>query len=249
MSIEARVLRTSSYLHRNERDTRLHQLIVAFSEAQCTDARDRIYSFISIEPRYSISADYASSVEDVYIAFARKVLARREFWILLLAAHTQDESRLPSWVPDLRKTSPKDLASETGWHEDTGHVIVEDKKLLLTAYFIGFVASVSFAEVDLMVILPDGLENLSSQYSLLLDGLHVETKGCPDKDVEPGDSLFAVTHEVWHKAVLWLRPLDNTASTFRLIGACSVSLPIFPYLHELRHFRPKASSKQTIIII
>ncbi|KAK4451370.1 hypothetical protein QBC34DRAFT_458224 [Podospora aff. communis PSN243] len=79
----------------------------------CTDARDRVYAYLSLQPETSqpIRADYALSVEDVFMICSKTLAAASK--ILDIFAHTRyppigpdsESSILPSWAIDWRLPS------------------------------------------------------------------------------------------------------------------------------------------------
>jgi hypothetical protein len=83
-----------------------------FSQLQCKDDKDRIFALLSLineGQRVSYQPDYTKTVEEVYISFAEHCITHdNSLRILNLASspsdHSPRESRLPSWVPDWRRT-------------------------------------------------------------------------------------------------------------------------------------------------
>jgi len=109
--------------------TNLHD----FSTAECYDARDRIYSLLSISTHIDehsnrvdsvVSPDYALSVDTLYLRLAVTYATSRRYATTLLACAAARASvapsarALPSWVTDWR-LSPQyqlDAVPERPWH-------------------------------------------------------------------------------------------------------------------------------------
>ncbi|KAL2017902.1 hypothetical protein VTK56DRAFT_1558 [Thermocarpiscus australiensis] len=85
--------------------------IVATTLFKCSDPRDHLYSLLSLpQKRSNVLPDYNSTVEQVFLNFARTTLVgQQNLRILSLAPHTAfrlgalevNRLKLPSWVPDL----------------------------------------------------------------------------------------------------------------------------------------------------
>jgi hypothetical protein len=100
-----------AYLVKTYRETTLVDCVTATPVFQCTDAKDHLYSLLSLAQDIGgVEADYSLSIEEVCTRFAVTTLvSRRNLKLLSLAPHTfvqpatQEPKRLalPSWVPDL----------------------------------------------------------------------------------------------------------------------------------------------------
>jgi hypothetical protein len=90
------------------KDVRLTLLALAayFCNNEATDDRDRLYGFTGLcTEMHGLEINYAWSVEEVYLNFAKSfILTHRSLDILCFAALFKETSNscLPSWVPDWR---------------------------------------------------------------------------------------------------------------------------------------------------
>jgi hypothetical protein len=91
---------------------RLTEPLRWFSRFECKDDKDRVFALLSLineGQRVSYQPDYTKTVEEVYISFAEHCISHDDsLRILNLASspldHSPCDSRLPSWVPDWRRT-------------------------------------------------------------------------------------------------------------------------------------------------
>ncbi|KAK4627933.1 Heterokaryon incompatibility protein 6, OR allele [Fulvia fulva] len=75
---------------------------------QCSDARDLLYSILSLDPRHNIIADYSLPIRDLFVSLSRYCLDTGEFNILLRSSCTISglgevplcNLDLPSWTPE-----------------------------------------------------------------------------------------------------------------------------------------------------
>lgn len=92
-------------LGRNTFPQQLYELASQTSNANCSDDRDRIYSFLSIASDYhgqlKIVIDYTKSTGQVYQDAALAILCHSQNSDILTHCQVPDTERnMPSWVPD-----------------------------------------------------------------------------------------------------------------------------------------------------
>lgn len=110
-------------ISRNQRN--MANLLITFNPIRATDLRlratdpkDKVYGILGLArdvEKLAIVPDYAKSIEEVYTEVTARILATGEFQFLQLCCYDPD-SRLPSWVPDLRKdikATPMNRATST----------------------------------------------------------------------------------------------------------------------------------------
>lgn len=116
-----------------------------FSDMECQDPRDRLYSFISLDQSLNIVPSYQLTIAEVYLQFAQALIDRGMFMDIfynLRQHHAIPDSAqldLPSWVPDLRLTFtsiPKRMVKIP--KELWAH---RDGSLSCSLYYIGTVVS------------------------------------------------------------------------------------------------------------
>ena len=76
--------------------------------AKCKDPRDKVYGLLGLIPKeYRIPPDYRRTPSDLYMHFAEILLARGGMTDLLAWCGIDDNTDLPSWVPDWFEGFPR----------------------------------------------------------------------------------------------------------------------------------------------
>ncbi|KAE8452759.1 hypothetical protein EG329_013031 [Mollisiaceae sp. DMI_Dod_QoI] len=88
----------------SKQDLSFCECLMLHADRSATDPRDLIYGLANIaneKSKYHVSVDYALSVRELYISFAKtEIQTSKTLFILTRARPIQNQYALPSWVPD-----------------------------------------------------------------------------------------------------------------------------------------------------
>jgi hypothetical protein len=108
-------LRKAAHNPEARKDTTLVELLRACRARHCADAKDKIYAVLSVASdadRLQVRTDYTLSKRELYTEVAAKIIQSTQSLEILKSAGHEEESDLPSWVPDWatdRVTVPLDM--------------------------------------------------------------------------------------------------------------------------------------------
>ena len=112
---------------------------------ECSDPRDRLYSLLSLDPKFGIVPDYNLSITDVCIQLARRMIQSDHLVAFLLRSSRHEghtDLNLPSWVPDLQGYSMGEWDELEPEFQHLNISISENNVLTLSPYLYGIVESV-----------------------------------------------------------------------------------------------------------
>ncbi|KAK5116324.1 hypothetical protein LTR85_009296 [Meristemomyces frigidus] len=145
---DVRDLHRSEFAHSTAQKGHLRNIcsaLTTYTAMQCSDARDYLYSLISLERNSPLIPDYRRSAADVYIEFARSLVeaglphAVLHNYRCAISAEDDLHRSLPSWVPDLRLQMK---FHDDIWNLDTpleAAVSQDGRTLICTLPIMGFI--------------------------------------------------------------------------------------------------------------
>ncbi|GIZ45998.1 hypothetical protein CKM354_000914100 [Cercospora kikuchii] len=204
--------------HSDKRD--LLERIIQFRHLNCAEPRDRLYSLLPLVPGHRLQADYTATFETVCSRFAKSMMEAGDMRVLYHAGDANDYSSitLPSWAPDLRGYYAQKTPVATLGMTDTRHCVSVDKSsLVMMVYWIGDIV--------------DGSSHYDSdqgswvhwygdirRYGDTLDvRLIFETRSEPVPGEHDILCMLDIRPLYTNMKFLWLRAVDSTRSTYRLI--------------------------------
>ncbi|PPJ54597.1 hypothetical protein CBER1_06159 [Cercospora berteroae] len=189
---------------------------------RCSDARDRLYSLVTLDPDYGVHVDYTLPIREVCIEFS-KLMVRRGDCLRLLQTVAHNRSHeggatsldLPSWAFDLRLASHFVRKFEIG--RTCNAVVDASLQLSLELIPVGLLVNM---EQDIhnprkryLVMEPHGIrlktgrDYLRKQSNPTRPKLFLGVRG--KHSCKKGDVLYADDDGRHFDHLLWLRPVND----------------------------------------
>ncbi|OQN99855.1 hypothetical protein B0A48_14625 [Cryoendolithus antarcticus] len=220
----------SSLLHCDVEELRLCSLLHLYSNTQCFDPRDRLYSLVALALNINLEVNYNLSFSEVCLDFAKKLVKTGDFRMLIAAGHPRLEPLIscPSWVPDVREP----LLKNGGFQWEPYRMratVTDDDVLVLETHRLGKIVDAHIVDGDKQIIAiePDALEltNRSNRLGRLNIEFGVIALPGVWSEASEEDALFCLCEGEatrWYGSVLWLRPVSLELSTYRLMAATDI---------------------------
>lgn len=196
--------------------------LATHSRLDCSDARDRLYSLVALDPGYGVQVDYAMPLREVCIEFS-KLMVRRGDCSRLLRALIRNESPegvatsldLPSWAIDLRAATV--LLSKQGYAQTWNAVVDANLQLSLELYPIGFLADMEQDPCNTkkryLIMEPHGVRLYPAKVTSRKRSNSARPtfflRSHGESSCKKGDILYAYYYGSRLYLFLWLRPVNN----------------------------------------
>lgn len=217
-----------------------------------------MYALIALDPSYGVQVDYDSSFRDVCIDLATKMIRKGDFRALDVARYRQPDLslELPSWVPSLHASWEAGPLTA----EPMPAIVTADATLVLETHWLGDIVDINiiphrnqtgviFSHEHSFTVHPHGLS--VGSLGSIPHPHELRLIGTPSERWPPlvnGDRLFVASRRQARDGLLWLRPVDSDASTYRLVWTTSF-YGVRVDKQMIRDFGILESSKRTITIV